>query len=218
MAIAERFLRERFGTDVQHHHIFAIVSDGDLMEGIASEAASLAGHLRLGRLVYLYDDNDISLDGPTSLASTEDVDASASRPTAGTSRRSTTSTTSPRSSRRSTARVREEERPSLIRVRSIIGYPSPNKQGTSEAHGSPLGEDEVRLTKEAMGLDPDLHVRRARRRRRAHEPGRARRGAAGRVGAQMRAWRDARPRARGRVGRRVGRAGRCRAPARRCAR
>ncbi len=73
MAMAERFLRERYGRDVQHHHIYAIVSDGDLMEGIASEAASLAGHLRLSRLVYLYDDNDISLDGPTSLSFKEDV-------------------------------------------------------------------------------------------------------------------------------------------------
>src|SRR6059058_5672362 len=67
MAIAERFLRERFGEQVQDHHVYAIVSDGDLMEGIASEAASLAGHLGLGRLVYLYDENDISLDGPTAL-------------------------------------------------------------------------------------------------------------------------------------------------------
>ena len=73
MALAERFLRERYGGDAQHHHVFAIVSDGDLMEGIASEAASLAGHLRLSRLVYLYDDNDISLDGPTSLAFKEDT-------------------------------------------------------------------------------------------------------------------------------------------------
>ena len=74
MAIAERFLRERYGAEVQDHHIYAIVSDGDLMEGIASEAASLAGQLGLGQLVYLYDDNDISLDGPTSLSfDTEDV-------------------------------------------------------------------------------------------------------------------------------------------------
>src|ERR687894_684999 len=73
MAIAERFLREHFGEEVQNHHIYAIVSDGDLMEGIASEAASLAGQLGLGRLLYFYDDNDISLDGPTSLSfTTED--------------------------------------------------------------------------------------------------------------------------------------------------
>ncbi len=74
MAIAERFLRDRYGAEVMDHHIYAIVSDGDLMEGIASEAASLAGHLGLGRLIYLYDDNDISLDGPTSLSfETENV-------------------------------------------------------------------------------------------------------------------------------------------------
>src|SRR4051812_27130905 len=74
MAIAERFLREHFGADVMDHHVYAIVSDGDLMEGVASEAASLAGHLGLGRLVYLYDDNDISLDGPTELSfASEDV-------------------------------------------------------------------------------------------------------------------------------------------------
>src|SRR5215212_9255869 len=70
MAMAERFLRERYGTDIQDHHVYAIVSDGDLMEGIASEAASLAGQLGLGRLVYLYDDNDVTLDGPASLSFT----------------------------------------------------------------------------------------------------------------------------------------------------
>src|SRR5204862_2084213 len=73
MAMAERFLREHYGTQAQDHHIYAIVSDGDVMEGIASEAASLAGHLGLGRIVYLYDDNKISLDGPTSLSFDEDV-------------------------------------------------------------------------------------------------------------------------------------------------
>ena len=73
MAMAERFLRDKFGSDVQDHHTFAIVSDGDLQEGIASEAASLAGHLKLGRLVYLYDDNHIQLDGPTRESYSEDV-------------------------------------------------------------------------------------------------------------------------------------------------
>jgi transketolase len=155
MAIAERFLRERYGADIQDHHIYAIVSDGDLMEGIASEAASLAGHLRLGRLIYLYDDNDISLDGPTSLSfSSEDVgkrfeaygwevlnvgDANDLEALRGAIR---------------TAQGNDDQ-PTLIRVKSIIGYPSPNKSGTSKAHGAPLGEDEVRLTKEAMGWDPD---------------------------------------------------------------
>jgi len=155
MAIAERFLRERYGAGVQDHRIYAIVSDGDLMEGIAAEAASLAGHLKLGRLVYLYDDNDISLDGPTGLSfESEDVgkrfeaygwqvlevgDANDLEALRGAIR---------------TAQGNEDE-PTLIRVKSIIGYPSPNKSGTSKAHGSPLGEDEVRATKEAMGWDPD---------------------------------------------------------------
>jgi transketolase len=157
MAMAERFLRAHFGAEVQDHRVFAIVSDGDLMEGIASEAASLAGKLGLGRLVYLYDDNSISLDGPTELSfDTEDVgkrfdayrwhvqdvddvnDLHALEVAIDQA-------------------MREEERPSLIRVKTIIGWPAPNKQGTSKAHGSPLGEDEVRATKEILGWDPDAH-------------------------------------------------------------
>src|SRR4051812_2994807 len=157
MAIAERFLRERYGEELIDHRIYAVVSDGDLMEGIASEAASLAGHLKLSRLIYVYDDNDISLDGPTELSfETEDVgkrfeaygwhvlevrdanDVTALRAAIGDAQK-------------------VEDRPTLIRVKSIIGYPAPNKGGTSKAHGSPLGEDEVRLAKEALGWDPDAH-------------------------------------------------------------
>jgi transketolase len=157
MAMAERFLRERYGREVQNHRVFAIVSDGDLMEGVAAEAASLAGHLGLGRLVYLYDDNRISLDGPTEWSyEGEDVtkrfeayrwhvqivedanDLNALEVAIDKA-------------------MREEERPSLIRVRSIIGWPAPNKQNTSKAHGAPLGEDEVRATKEILGWDPDEH-------------------------------------------------------------
>src|SRR4051794_29920328 len=157
MAIAERFLRSRYGAEVMDHHIYAIVSDGDLMEGIASEAASLAGHLGLGRLVYLYDDNDISLDGPTSLSfQTEDV----------TKRfeaygwhvlevHDANDITAIEAAITDGRRV--DTQPTLIRIKSIIGYPSPNKMGTSKAHGSPLGEDEVRVTKEALGWDPDEH-------------------------------------------------------------
>ena len=95
MAMAERFLRERYGAEVVDHHVYAIVSDGDLMEGIASEAASLAGHLGLGQLIYLYDDNEITIDGPTSLSFAPRTSPSASRPTAGRCSTSTTSTTSP---------------------------------------------------------------------------------------------------------------------------
>ena len=155
MAIAERFLRDRYGSAVCDHHIYAIVSDGDLMEGIASEAASLAGHLGLGRLIYLYDDNHVSLDGPTSLSfETEDTgkrfeaygwhvldvhdanDLVALEAAIEEGRRIT-------------------DKPTLIRVHSIIGYPAPNKQGTSKVHGAPLGSEEARATKAIMGLDPD---------------------------------------------------------------
>jgi transketolase len=157
MAMAERFLRAHFGADVQDHRVFAIVSDGDMMEGIASEAASLAGKLGLGRIVYLYDDNDISLDGPTELSfDTEDVgrrfDAY---------RWHVQDVDDVNDIRALEVAIdqamREEERPSLIRVKTIIGWPAPNKQGTSKAHGAPLGEDEVRATKEILGWDPDEH-------------------------------------------------------------
>jgi transketolase len=157
MAMTERFLRERYGAEVQDHHIYAIVSDGDLMEGIASEAASLAGHLGLGRLVYLYDDNDISLDGPTELSfETEDVEKRFEA--YGWDVRSVHDANDVVALEAAIRAGRsEEERPTLIRVKSIIGYPSPNKQNTSKAHGAALGEDEVRLTKEVMGWDPDAH-------------------------------------------------------------
>jgi len=157
MAMAERFLRERYGTDVMDHHIYAIVSDGDLMEGIASEAASLAGHLGLGRLVYLYDDNDISLDGPTELSfETEDVGKRFEA--YGWDVRAVDDANDIVALEAAIKAGQDEhERPSLIRVKSIIGYPSPNKQNTSKAHGAALGEDEVRLTKEVMGWDPDQH-------------------------------------------------------------
>ena len=157
MAMAEHFLRAHFGAEVQNHRVFAIVSDGDLMEGIAAEAASLAGKLGLGRIVYLYDDNDISLDGPTELSfDTEDV---AKRFEAYRWHVQTVDDANDLGALEVAIdqAMREEERPSLIRVKSIIGWPSPNKQGTSKAHGSPLGEDEVRLTKEILGWDPDEH-------------------------------------------------------------
>jgi transketolase len=155
MALAERFLRERFGREVQNHHIFGIVSDGDLMEGIASEAASLAGHLGLGHIVYLYDDNDISLDGPTSLSfSTEHVtDRFEAYGWHVLEVHDANDTVAIAAAIDDGKKV--DDRPTLIRVKSIIGYPAPNKQGTSKAHGAPLGEDEVRLAKEALGWDPD---------------------------------------------------------------
>ena len=155
MAIAERFLRERYGAEVMDHRVFAICSDGDLMEGVAAEAASLAGHLGLGRLIYLYDDNGITIDGPTSLSfATEDV--------LGRFRAYGWHTAAVDDANDLDAlaaaideAILDEERPSLIGVRSIIGYPAPNKQGTAAAHGAPLGAAEVHATKQALGWDPD---------------------------------------------------------------
>jgi len=155
MAIVERHLRERFGADVTDHHVFAICSDGDLEEGVSHEAASLAGHLGLGRLVYVYDDNHISIDGPTELAysddvarrfegyrwhvirlgeAAEDLDALEAGLRAGTE---------------------VEDRPSLLILRSHIGYPSPKYTDTAAAHGNALGEDEVARVKEILGLAPE---------------------------------------------------------------
>ena len=155
MAIAEEFLRDRFGAEIIDHFTYAIVSDGDLMEGIASEAASLAGHLGLGRLVYLYDDNSISLDGPTELAfDSEDVtkrfEAYGWHVLEVHDANDLVAIEAAIEEGRKVA-----DRPTLVRIKSIIGYPSPNKQGTSKAHGSPLGADEVRATKEIMGWNPD---------------------------------------------------------------
>jgi transketolase len=160
LAMAERYLRQHFGPEVVDHYTYAIVSDGDLMEGIASEAASLAGQVGLGRLVYLYDDNDISLDGPTSLSfDRENVDQ---RFEAYGWHVLDVHDANDMVALESAIREgrRRDTQPTLIRVKSIIGYPSPNKQGSSAAHGAALGEDEVRLTKEVMGWDPDkqFHV------------------------------------------------------------
>jgi transketolase len=158
MALAERFLAERFnrpGHELVDHHTYAICSDGDLMEGISQEAASIAGHFGLGKLVVCYDDNHITIDGTTSIsfdgedhckrfeangwhvqrvADSEDLDALEHALSA--------------------ARAHEEQ-PSFVAIRSHIAYPAPNAVDTAKSHGSALGEDEVRATKEVMGFDPD---------------------------------------------------------------
>src|SRR4051794_12418314 len=157
MALAERFLREKYGSEVMDHFIYAIVSDGDLMEGVASEAASLAGQYGLGKLVYLYDDNSISLDGPTSLSF--DVENVPQRFEAYGWHVLEVHDANDLVALQAAIEEgqKQTDKPTLIAVKSIIGYPSPNKQGTSKAHGAALGEDEVRATKEAMGWDPDAH-------------------------------------------------------------
>jgi transketolase len=157
MAMAERFLAERFnrpGHEIVDHHVYVICSDGDLMEGVSQEAASIAGHFGLGKLIVCYDDNHITIDGTTSISfdgeqhmgrfqaegwhvqrveDAEDLDA-----LHGAIER---------------ARA-EEERPSLIAIRSHIAYPAPHAVDTAKAHGAALGEEEVRATKEVMGFDP----------------------------------------------------------------
>ena len=158
MAIAERFLEERFNrpsNDVVDHHVYAICSDGDMMEGISQEAAAIAGHFGLGKLIACYDDNHITIDGTTALSfdsedhmarmkaegwhvqrveDSEDVDALEAAIAAGRD---------------------ERERPSFIAIRSHIAYPAPHAVDTAKAHGSALGEEEVKATKLVMGFDPE---------------------------------------------------------------
>ncbi len=154
MAMAEKFLREKFGADACDHHIFAICSDGDLMEGVASEAASLAGHLRLGRLVYLYDDNQITIDGSTDLSfSQEDVEKRFQAYGWHTLAVEDGNDLVAIEAAIRTG-IAEEDRPTLIRLRTVIGYGSP-RAGTRKAHSDPMPEEEVRATKEALGWDPD---------------------------------------------------------------
>lgn len=160
-AMAEVHLAARFNTadhTIVDHYTYALVSDGDLMEGISAEAASLAGHLKLGKLIYLYDDNDISLDGSTQMSFTEDVGKRYAaygwqvlRVPDGNDLAAIEAAIN---------EAKNDERPSLIMVKTIIGYGSPNKAGTSKAHGSPLGEDEVKATKENLGwpLEPAFLV------------------------------------------------------------
>ncbi len=159
LALAERMLAARFnedGHEIVNHYTFAIASDGDIQEGVASEACSLAGHLGLGHLIVFYDDNKIQLAGPTSQSFSEDVGKryEAYEWHVQNVGEDLSLETLERATRNAMA---VEDRPSLILVRSHIGYGSPHKQDTSAAHGSPLGEDEVRLAKEAYGWDPDKH-------------------------------------------------------------
>lgn len=157
MAMAEHFLSSKFNKEdhkVVDHYTYAIVSDGDLMEGISHESASMAGHMGLGKLIYLYDSNQISIEGSTDLAFTEDavrrfeaynwhvveIDG--------------------HDHDQISAVIEEAQsvtnKPSIIICKTHIGFGSPNKQDSESSHGSPLGEDEIKLTKEAYGWDPDL--------------------------------------------------------------
>ncbi|MFI5261395.1 MAG: transketolase, partial [Candidatus Limnocylindrales bacterium] len=156
MAIAERRLAAEFNRPdfvVVDHRTYGICSDGDLQEGITAEAASLAGHLRLGKLIFLYDDNHIQLDGPTAMAWSEDVTARFDAYGWHTQRVADGNDVAAIAAALEAARG--DPRPSLIDVHTHIGYGSPHKQDSQKAHGAPLGVDEVRLTKQAYGWDPD---------------------------------------------------------------
>ncbi len=158
MALAERYLGQLFnrpGHTIVDHYTYALVSDGDVMEGVACEAASIAGHLQLGKLIYLYDANDVTLDGPLSLIMSEDVGAryaacgwhvqtvvDGNHDVAGLDAAIA-------------AAKAETLRPSLIVVKTTIGFGSPKKAGNCSSHGSPLGDAEVAATKKALGWDPE---------------------------------------------------------------
>jgi transketolase len=162
MAIAARHMATRFERGDYRlfaHRIFAIVSDGDLMEGVASEAASVAGHLGLGNLVYLYDDNHITIDGHTELSFSEDV-CKRFEAYGWHTQAVEDANDLPALSQAIENAIAEENRASLIRIRSHIGYGSPHRQDSSEAHGKALGAEEVRLTKQFYGwpLEPDFFV------------------------------------------------------------
>ncbi|PQJ35103.1 transketolase [Salinibacter sp. 10B] len=162
MAFAERLLADEFNTPdhpVVDHYTYALCSDGDLMEGISQEAASLAGHHDLGKLVYLYDDNEITIDGDTDLTFTEDVAGRFEAYDWHVSRVDDANDLDAVDAAIEEAKAVTDQ-PSLIVVKSHIGYGSPNKQDTAAAHGAPLGEEEVRLTKDALGwpTDETFHV------------------------------------------------------------
>ena len=156
-AIAQKHLAARYnkpGFDLFNYNIYAITSDGDMMEGVTSEAASLAGHLQLGNLIYLYDDNHISIEGSTDIAFNEDV--SARFRAYGWQVQEVSDVNDTHALELALINAKSEtQKPSLIRVRSLIAYGSPNKSGTAGSHGSPLGADEIKLVKQFFGFDPE---------------------------------------------------------------
>jgi transketolase len=157
MAIAAKMTAARFNTAKYQlfgtHNIYGIVSDGDIMEGISAEAASLAGHLGLGNLIYLYDDNNITIEGATNLTFSEDVSARFKaynwQVLEVDGHNQTQIETVIKKG------ILEKERPTLIIAKTHIGFGSPNKHDTAGVHGSPLGEDELKSTKKALGFDPE---------------------------------------------------------------
>ncbi len=148
MALAERMLNARFGDELVDHTTYVLVGDGCLMEGISQEAISLAGHLRLSRLIVLWDDNRISIDGPTSLSTSDDQRA---RFAAAGWHVAAVDGHDPGEVDAAIAAARAAERPSMIACRTVIGFGSPKRQGTKDAHGAPLGADEIAATRHNLG-------------------------------------------------------------------
>jgi transketolase len=157
MAAAESYLASIFNKDdikILDHFIYGICSDGDLMEGVSHEAASIAGHLKLGKLIFFYDDNGITIDGSTSLAFSEDVRKRFEAYGWQVQKIDDVNNLGALEAALMAAK-NETEKPSLIITKTHIGYGSPNKQDTAGVHGSPLGEEEVKLTKKNLGWPAD---------------------------------------------------------------
>jgi transketolase len=155
MAIAERHLNAKFGDDLVDHHTWVIAGDGCLMEGINHEAIGLAGHLQLGRLIVLWDDNRITIDGSTDLSTSEDIPA---RYRATGWHTVSCDGHDPADIRRALAEAKADPRPSLVACRTVIGKGAPNKQGTSAVHGNPLGADEIAAAREYLGWTAEPFV------------------------------------------------------------
>lgn len=147
MALAERLMNARFGDGLVDHYTYVIAGDGCLMEGLSHEAISLAGHLRLNRLIVLFDDNQISIDGATSLSCSDDQLA---RFTASGWSAGRVNGHDPEAVAAAIAQARDNDRPSLIACRTVIGFGAPNRQGSEKAHGAPLGADEIAKTRAAL--------------------------------------------------------------------
>jgi transketolase len=152
MAIAERHLNAVYGDELVDHRTFVIAGDGDLMEGVNHEAIGLAGHLKLGRLIVLWDDNSITIDGPTDLSRNEDVVA---RHKAAQWHTTECDGLDAGDVDRAIKEALADSRPSLIRCKTIIGYGAPNKQGTAATHGAALGKEEVEAARKELGLDDE---------------------------------------------------------------
>ncbi|MEQ9609681.1 MAG: 1-deoxy-D-xylulose-5-phosphate synthase N-terminal domain-containing protein, partial [Kiloniellaceae bacterium] len=148
MALAERLLNARFGDALVDHYTYAIAGDGCLMEGISHEAISLAGHLRLSKLIVLFDDNDISIDGKVGLACSDDQ---LKRFAAAGWETTCVDGHDPDAVAKAIAAARESDRPSLIACKTVIGFGAPTKQGTASTHGSPLGDAEIAAAREQLG-------------------------------------------------------------------